>query len=98
VSKVKKQEGRQNQTREDIRMSSMKAQILLEVCNNNFNATKDALVAMVMALTNASNSKTYVVFNGLIEAFQSLAEQGQIEFDKVHKDIEFMNSRLFSLE
>jgi hypothetical protein len=61
VLRVEKREGQQNQTKENIRMSNMKAQNLLEVCNNNFNATKDAIPAMVMALTNASDSKAYVV-------------------------------------
>jgi hypothetical protein len=98
VLKVEEQEGQQNQTKENIRMSNMKARNLLEVYNNNFNATKDALPAMVMALTNANNFKAYVVLNDLVEAFQTFAKQGQVEFDRVHKDIEFMNNRLFSLE
>jgi hypothetical protein len=98
VLKVEEQDGQQNQTRKEIRMSNMKAQNLLEVYNNNFDATKDTRATMVMALTNVSDSKAYVVLNGLIKAFQTLVEQGQIKFDRVHKDTKFMNSRLFSLE
>ncbi len=60
---VEKQEGQQKQTREDIRKSNMKAQILLEDHNNNFDATKDALVTMVMALANAGDVEASIVLN-----------------------------------
>jgi hypothetical protein len=105
VLKVEEQEGQQKQTRKDIRMSNMKAQNLLEDHKNNLNAAKDTLVTMVVALAHASNSEASIVLNAnvkaqerLVEAFQTFAKQGQIEFDKVHKDTEFMNSKLFSLD
>jgi hypothetical protein len=63
VLEVEKQEGQQKQTREDIRKSNMKAQILLEDHNNNFDATKDTLVQMVMALANAGDVEASIVLN-----------------------------------
>jgi hypothetical protein len=63
VLEVEKQEGQQKQTREDIRKSNMKAWNLLEDHNNNFDATKDALIAMVMAFANAGDFEASIVLN-----------------------------------
>ncbi len=103
--KVEEQKGQQKQTREDIKMSNMKVQNLLEDHNNNLDVARDACAAMVMALVDVGDIEVFVILNTnvkaqecLIKAFQTLAEQGQVEFDRVHKDIEFMNNNLFSLE
>ncbi len=55
----------------------MKAQILLEDHNNNFDATKDALVTMVMALANAGDVEASIVLNTQLKLFKPLQNKGK---------------------
>ncbi len=97
-------------TRENIKTMSMKAQGLMEGFLNNLMVGKDKLSLLILKLEGLEASievtnnswealqKQVESQKALVNAFQTLVDDGVKEYERIRKDFERINSRLFTLE
>jgi hypothetical protein len=84
----------------------MKAQGFMEDHVNNLKVHKEKLLELVLVLDSLLNEseatisqwKRVELEQAFVEAFQTLANEGIVEFEYICKDNEELNNRLFVIE